>query len=1532
MKKIVTMLALAMTTFTASAQRTIDHLDRGLVGVKTQTGVFLSWRIQSDEYYDVKYNLYRNGTKIAENLDVSNYTDKSGSAESTYTVAAVVRGKEQTKSKAVKPWAQNYLEIAPKHAASLKCTYEPNDACCADVDGDGEVEILIKYNNVQEIQQSFPKQGPTVDNVATKEYTLLEVLKLDGTVLWWVNCGPNMGDFQNNEIGIIGYDWDEDGKAEVVMRLKEGSEIHMADGTTYVFGADGKAGTSWTNYRSPKTSGGAEWFTPYGNEFLVYCNGQTGAIFDSMPYPLKRLEAGETSLEKAWGDGYGHRASKFFYGAPYLDGRHASIFLGRGIYTRHKFVALDVDPSTHKLTERWRWTNNQAGSPWYGQGYHNYSIVDVDWDGRDEIVWGSMVIDDNGKGLSTTGLGHGDAQHHGDLDPYRYGQEGFFCNESQPANNYRDLTTSKILHRYAASGDDGRAIAGNFCNELPGAMGYSAHEAPISCVTGKVESKLSQGQIGMNFRIYWDGDLQEEGFDGTSVNKYNVGSIAKMTGCLSNNSTKSTPSFMGDILGDWREEVIERTADNKLRIFTTTDETKWRNYSLWYDKQYRNGMVWEQCGYNQPPHVSYFLGELENITMAPPAETMAGRTEVANGGTISHNDETIITCETNDMTVSVQDGATPYIYIDNAPSWVQGSAPSECTAKDYKITYDYYTHTLTGGAFAGDMRLVKQGAGTLVLPNVEQTYKGNTDVWAGTLKFDGTLKNSHLWLNRHTNLETDGGKFEQGIEADYGSVIRVGSNDNEASAITVSELALNFGAIVELDVFSDGMKADKINAGVLKIEKKVWPNGGGPAYDTPVLRINGHASAGQQLIADGDYVLGEVGSVEGSLDDIVVEGLSKQKCTFALKDGKLVMSVATFESGDLVWTGSEGTSLNLNSAKNFKKSGSDEATVFTTGSKITFPAEASNYNIEISNANGYVAPEAIVFDNASKAYNVSGDSLTNNPTILKKGSGAVYINNVNHTGNITIEEGILYASSLANSIGNDYGSLGDRKKTITISNGARLGISKTTTSDQVITVGEGGAGVYVQSGATLTQNGAINGQKSVIFTKTGPGAFTMPASFTPSKLVIMAGDVNGYDSKGPATIEFCGGNYWDSNSMGSYSTLSSNFVVEKNQTGKLVLDPRCDYKGTLKGAGTFTVVAGGVRNTLSGNWSAFEGELIVQTMKRDAYDGSFDWNNSYGMPYATLNVPNGYTFNTNGKAVAIKTFKGSATGTIGGSGSIILGEHYESNINLTNYVNCALTYRGQEGKELRISATTAGRVNNKITVESGALRFTGSSSNKEKCNGNNIIYVKNSGKVYGSSAIFHGVQASNGGVFSITGTSDAPTTVTTSEGAVNIIGKDAVLDFKIKSTTSYSKLKSNGSLTIQSGGIVRVRLDDSFVPAVGNSFSLWTTASSTGINETNVVLDLPQLPAGMKWDTSELYAKAGVLKIVKDESSSIQNLPADAEISADVFTLDGKFMGRISCVKADIQRDVKALVGVAGNFILRFKSGTTSDNIVVNIK
>lgn len=1523
-KKLLATSALALlVSMGANAQRFTDKLDRGLVAVKTTKGVYCSWRIQADEYYDVKYNLYRDGTKVnAEPLDVSNFTDTSGSESSQYTVKAVLNGVEQQASKAATVFKSNYKEIKIKHDASLKATYEPNDACCADVDGDGEVEILMKFTNLEESAQRYPKNGPTIDGVETKEYSMLACLKQDGTVLWWVNCGPNMGDFQNNEQNIVGYDWDMDGKAEVVMRLEEGSTVHMADGTTYTIGANGKNGSSWTNYREPKASGSVEWFTHYGKEFLWYCEGATGKPYQCIEFPLKRLEDGETDLKAAWGDGYGHRSSKYFFGAPYLDGKHPSIFLGRGIYTRHKFIAYDVDPKTHDLKVRWKWTNNQPGSPWYGQGYHNYIVADVDWDGRDEIVWGSMVIDDNGMGLSTTGLGHGDAQHIGDFNPYIHGQEMFACNEDNPSNNYRDATTSKIYYRKTDTNDDGRCLAGNFYNDFPGAVGHSAHDTPISTVTNEHVSTNTNG-LSMNFRIYWDGDLLEECFNNTEVTKPGVGTIATFLGAYSNNGTKATPCYQGDIFGDWREEVIERTADNNIRIYTTNEPTKWRNYSLWYDHQYRNGMVWQPCGYNQPPHVSYFLGELEGITIAPPPLTTTGREEVGSSISKALDGKHALLATTGDATVSVAEGASPAIFTDNAPSWVQGTAASECRTKDTEIKYTYYTHTLTGGAFTGGMRLVKQGDGTLVLPNVKQTYTGKTDVWAGTLQFDGTMESSPVWLNRFAELNSNGGNFKGGIKADYGSVIRPGGKES-IGTLTTSSLDLGFGARVVFDA-KDG-NVDKLVAAKMSIEKKYWKNG--PQYNTPVFEF---ATAP----APGTYTLAEVGELTGKLSDIVVEGLDGHKFSLEYTDGKIILNLSdTRDSESCVWTGEKGSVWDLMSTENF--SSSDK--MFVTGDELTFNDDAATSNVSIAED---VTPGNLYFKNNKKVYSLAGKgSILGEGSLNVVGTGTVYVKNTNkYSGGTNVKGGTLIPSTLANKDGLEYGSLGAADNTITLSNTGILKVTTGMTASHPIVLGEDG-GVINNTG-TLILNGGIRkgaGKNRDLY-KMGAGTLQLNSTADFDVLYINQGTVYDFQDGhfSGKTIVLNGSKVVLQASNSIYSSNSDNVNIEvpKGKSGIWYPDGRCDYTGKLTGEGTIDIYGTWIRCPFKGDWSKFEGTINAKRGNKNAYEPVFDFNNTYGIPLATLNVDSRFTkdyaFCTNGKSFAIGALTGSGyisnggnfgsganTLTIGGKNTNF---EFKGSINGSNVVKNGTGIWTISSEDVLANAKSLEIVDgvvklNKATATSSMTAPT-------------VLYVRNEGELRGVGCTY-GVSLLKGGI--LRPGSNAETAQTNNTGVINILKNlNAVVGSSIYvnktkadsiSVNAYTGSKSPAWAFLNVGGnavlngTIYVTYKDTWTPAVGDYVRVLDCAGSISGNPT---FELQALPAGLQWDTTP-FLSTGTIRVAV--STGIKEVGLDGgSFKADVYTIGGFKLTSLMTTKATMMSDLKNRGLAAGTYIVRTAQG-----------
>ena len=1523
-KKLFATSALALlVSMGANAQRFTDKLDRGLVAVKTTKGVYCSWRIQADEYYDVKYNLYRDGTKVnAEPLDVSNFTDTSGSESSQYTVKAVLNGVEQQASKAATVFKSNYKEIKIKHDASLKATYEPNDACCADVDGDGEVEILMKFNNKEEGEQLYPKNGPTIDGVATKEYSMLACLKQDGTVLWWVNCGPNMGDFQNNEQNIVGYDWDMDGKAEVVMRLEEGSTVHMADGTTYTIGANGKNGTSWTNYREPKASGSVEWFTHYGKEFLWYCEGATGKPYQCIEFPLKRLEDGETDLKAAWGDGYGHRSSKYFFGAPYLDGKHPSIFLGRGIYTRHKFIAYDVDPKTHDLKVRWKWTNNQPGSPWYGQGYHNYIIADVDWDGRDEIVWGSMVIDDNGMGLSTTGLGHGDAQHIGDFNPYIHGQEMFACNEDAPSNNYRDATTSKIYYRKTDTNDDGRCLAGNFYNDFPGAMGHSAHDTPISTVTNDHVSLNTNG-LSMNFRIYWDGDLLEECFNNTEVTKPGVGTIATFLGAYSNNGTKATPCYQGDIFGDWREEVIERTADNNIRIYTTNEPTKWRNYSLWYDHQYRNGMVWQPCGYNQPPHVSYFLGELEGITIAPPPLTTTGREEVGSSISKSLDGKHALLATTGDATVSVAEGASPAIFTDNAPSWVQGTAASECRTKDTEIKYTYYTHTLTGGAFTGGMRLVKQGDGTLVLPNVTQTYTGKTDVWAGTLQFDGTMESSPVWLNRFAELNSNGGNFKGGIKADYGSVIRPGGKET-IGTLTTSSLDLGFGARVVFDA-KDG-NVDKLVAAKMSIEKKYWKNG--PQYNTPVFEFTAAPNP-------GTYTLAEVGELTGKLSDIVVEGLDGHKFSLEYTDGKIVLNLSdTRDSESCVWTGEKGSVWDLMSTENF--SSSDK--MFVTGDELTFNDDAATSNVSVAED---VTPGNLYFKNNKKVYSLAGKgSILGEGSLNVEGTGTVYVKNTNkYSGGTNIKGGTLIPTTLANKDGLEYGSLGAADNTITLSNNGTLKVTAGMTASHPIVLGEDG-GVINNTG-TLILNGGIKkgaGKNRDLY-KMGAGTLQLNSTADFDVLYINQGTVYDFQDGhfSGKTIVLNGSKVVLQASNSIYSSNSDNVNIEvpKGKSGIWYPDGRCDYTGKLTGEGTIDIYGTWIRCPFKGDWSKFAGTINAKRGNKNAYEPVFDFNNTYGIPLATLNVDSRFTkdyaFCTNGKSFAIGALSG--TGYISNGGNFGSGANTltiggkNTNFEFKGSINGSYVVKNGTGIWTISSEDVLANAKS-LKIVDGVVKLNKAAATASMT-GPTVLYVQNEGELRGVGCTY-GVSLLKGGI--LRPGSNAETAQTNNTGVIyivknlNAVAGSSIYVNKTKadsiSVNAYTGSKTPAWAFLNVGGnavlngTIYVTYKDTWTPAVGDYVRILDCAGSISGAPT---FELQALPAGLEWDTTP-FLSTGTIRVAV--STGIKEIGLDGgSFKADVYTIGGFKLTSLMTTKANLMSDLKNRGLAAGTYIVRTAQG-----------
>jgi rhamnogalacturonan endolyase len=604
----------------------MENLGRGVVAMRTGTSsVYVGWRHLGLDASGISYNVYRGSTKVNASpiTNSTNLVDTGAtlSVANTYTVRPVIGGVEQAASAGYTLPAnaptQQYLRVPLQIPAGGTTpsgeayTYSANDCSAGDLDGDGEYDLVVKWepSNAKDNSQS----GYT-GNVYLDGY------KLNGTRLWRIDLGRNIRAGAHYTQFMV-YDLDGDGKAEVACKTADGTRDNA--GTII--------GSSSADHRN--SSG----YVLAGPEFLTVFNGQTGVIRATVNYNPARGTVGD------WGDTYGNRVDRFLAGIAYVDGTRPSLIMCRGYYTRAAIVAWDFRNGA--LTQRWIFDTGHSTSGtlagYRGQGAHSLSVADVDADGRQEIVYGAAVIDDNGAGKHTTGLGHGDALHVSDMNPNRAGIEIFMPHESPGSNggigsSLRDANNGTRLWTTTASADVGRGCTGDIDSRHAGYESWATNNSNLYSATGTV---IGGRPSPTNFMVWWDADLKRELLDSINISKWNetaatTSTLLSASGCTSNNGTKSTPALSADLFGDWREEVVWRESNSSaLRIYTTTDVSTNRFYTLMHDAQYRVAIAWQNTAYNQPPHPGFYLGSGMGAQPAANITYVGGGTPQPTGDT-----------------------------------------------------------------------------------------------------------------------------------------------------------------------------------------------------------------------------------------------------------------------------------------------------------------------------------------------------------------------------------------------------------------------------------------------------------------------------------------------------------------------------------------------------------------------------------------------------------------------------------------------------------------------------------------------------------------------------------------------------------------------------------------------------------------------------------------------------------------------------------------------------------------------------------
>ena len=623
-------LAFGLSSPAFAAFRQMEKLARGLVVSNVGSGMLVSWRLLGSEAPDTEFNLYRDGEKIASigKTDGTNYLDKSGKTTSKYTVAAVVDGKEQAAQgvsvvldKSVSNSNQSFpyktLKLEVPAAQTMPngetCTYTPNDMSAADLDGDGEYELILKWDPSNAHDNSQAKEGMYTGTV------FIDAYKLDGTRLWRIDLGKNIRAGAHYTQFQV-FDYDGDGKAEMIVKTADGT----IDGTGKVIGDKSK------DYR---TTAGT---ILSGPEYLTVFRGVDGAAISTVEYQPSRdiNKHANTDAHGSWGDGYGNRCERYLAATGYLDGVHPSAIFARGYYSSAYVAAYDFDGKDLKL--RWLHKSEYPGQGLYGEGNHSLQAVDLDGDGYDEVFFGAAALNHDGTLRYRTGLGHGDAHHISDLDPDRPGLESWDVHEHKDAKYTEEMrahdgTIIWGTPQPSAEGvDNGRGMAADIDSEYRGFEMWSSKGGGMKNAKGK---NIGSPAVSTNFRIYFDGDEYDELLDGAYVTKFDSKnkksnvyfdgpSALGAAGC---NGTKNTPSLVADLFGDWREELVVRSEKDPstMYIVSTPVESKLRVYTLMHDATYRTAVASENTAYNQPPHLGYYLPDMVK-SLKQPAVFMAG--------------------------------------------------------------------------------------------------------------------------------------------------------------------------------------------------------------------------------------------------------------------------------------------------------------------------------------------------------------------------------------------------------------------------------------------------------------------------------------------------------------------------------------------------------------------------------------------------------------------------------------------------------------------------------------------------------------------------------------------------------------------------------------------------------------------------------------------------------------------------------------------------------------------------------------------
>lgn len=1178
---LLALLAFASTD--GMAQRIQQPLGRGVVVAKNGNNALISWRKLAQEPEDTQYNVYVNGTKLNSTpLTKSNYqtTATKVPAGSNVTVTLVNDGAESTHSQA--HTVGNYdlrnmfmsirFDASPLKAADFNTAY----VWPADLDGNGEMDYIVNRKSNTNGLDCY-----------------VEAYLSNGTHLWTVKLGPNELSCAGQDDMILAYDMDCDGKSDVVMQTSDGTQfwdsekkdfgLYVNGGTTGDTDGDGII-----NYETQSQKNAPR--------YMTVVDGMTGKEKHTVEQTYNSAY-NRTNRQALMGDEYNKHVGHM--GVFYHDGVHPAVIMEW--HTRNS----NGNHNYYNSAFAYDFTTGQAGGwkelfckPTGGPAFHQIRIADVDGDGCDEMQTGGYTMNNDGETLSAPGIAHGDRFRTSDIDPERPGLETFAIQQDAGdmlGQILYDAETSKAIKKWylPAVGDVGRGE----CMDIdPNHLGWEmwstmggVYNAQGNLIPEHTAPYPTEG-------IWWDSDPDREIVQ-TSDSHYNVYiqdfykgrliEIAKLSNWRYVTVYAKRAAFWGDIIGDWREELVLLHKENGVCVgivgFTTDYATNINDiYCLQEDPAYRG-----QCttkGYYQSPNTGFYLGYNMPRPQLPPCMVTDLIWKSTDNFTNYERSATATYTDGKSLLLDLNTDNELTLNADMAPSIV------------YAMPVKNQVISLNGnGKLSGNMELWKSQAGKFIV-NTPMAYTGKTVISEGTLEVNGEIAGAIDLRARGTlagnaivnDITLEGAINYEGGRLAPGSTIDATGNPNGIENFAIGTITFKKGLTINKRIFMEMDITDENTTDQLKIEGDLKVS----ASAVFTIRHN------DGDLEPGKYkLIGYSGNFEGDMKYFSVRGLTGLSYNIINEENAiwLVINEQRTASTGVRWTGSESQVWDYQT-KNFVLN--NTATEFVAQDGVEFTDEATTTTVTM---NDLMPVQSVIFSNATKAYTIKGNGgISGNGSLIVNGGGNVTLNTTesDYTGATIINSGTVTVAELADagipsSIGaatasSDNWQMG--KATLIVNNsntstnrGLTLNDTATFTINSGSTALKGtikGTGTLVKKGAGQLNLNAGNSYSGGVILENGTlaqGAWNATLCASGASLTVKNGTVRIFDQNSTSTIP------------------NFNYKVSVPKGGKMTLNAgqRCHINGSFSGEGSVTLTIPYVRTDMMADWSSFNGNLTV---------------------------------------------------------------------------------------------------------------------------------------------------------------------------------------------------------------------------------------------------------------------------------------------------------------------------------------------------